>query len=377
LFVDDDKEILKNYELMFRKEQELNTGKCLNDLFGNDDNIINDDSLKAEYDVHTVDQGEKAILKVKEALLSNTPFKVAFVDMRMPPGIDGKETASQLRQLDPDLEIVIVTAYSDHDLDAIVNDIGQPDKLLYVKKPFDPAEIKQCALCLTTKWNEARIKDDFLANISHELKTPLASIIGFSDILVECTEATEEIIQYSSIIKNNGKMMKYLVEDLITMVRLGKSDITIFPSKVNINELLKEAISMFTPVASVKPNFQIETKLSNEDIIAEIDRERFLQCFVNFISNAVKYTVEGHVEVYTKFDKNGKIEIGFNDTGIGIEEEYLEVIFEKFERLEKDHHAIPGLGLGLSICKKVIDLHEAQLVVESKKNVGSSFKIIL
>lgn len=378
LFVDDDKEILQNYLAMFTKKKESNSSEQLNDLFGNNNIDTKTASCRfVDYEVEVADQGAKAVEIAKKAFHEGTPFKVAFIDMRMPPGIDGKETAKRLRELDPSLEIVIVTAYSDHDLNTLVNDIGHPDKLLYIKKPFDPVEIKQCALSLTTKWNEAQIKDEFLANISHELKTPLASIIGFADIIQEEKDISKEVQQYSRIIKNNGKMLKFLVDDLITMVRLGKSSVTINKSEVNLNDLLLEVIHMFEPMVSIKDAFELRPNLSEESLIANVDKDRFLQCFINLLSNAIKYTPEGHAEIISQRNENGEIEIIFKDSGIGIEPQDLEVIFEKFERLEKDHHAIPGLGLGLSICKKIIDLHGARLEVRSIKNEGSEFKIII
>lgn len=100
-------------------------------------------------------QGEEGLQLVKEALAQDTPFSVAFIDIRMPPGWDGMKTAAEIRKIDPAIEIVIITAYSDRTGDEIVKAVGSPDKLLFLRKPFDPEELSQLALSLTTKWELA------------------------------------------------------------------------------------------------------------------------------------------------------------------------------------------------------------------------------
>lgn len=108
------------------------------------------------YEVTTALQGEEGFEKVRDAREKGLPFALAFVDIRMPPGWDGLETAWRIRTLDPDIEIVIITAYSDRERSEIVEKVGTPEKLLYLKKPFDPDEIRQLALALTRKWELER-----------------------------------------------------------------------------------------------------------------------------------------------------------------------------------------------------------------------------
>ncbi|MBP7461049.1 MAG: diguanylate cyclase [Candidatus Delongbacteria bacterium] len=105
-----------------------------------------------DYDVDCASQGLEAVEMVRRSLEENNPYMVAFVDMRMPPGIDGKETAKRIRDLDDNIELVVITAFSDHLCSDIVDYIGSPSKLLYLKKPFDVEEIKQIATNLTEKW---------------------------------------------------------------------------------------------------------------------------------------------------------------------------------------------------------------------------------
>lgn len=117
-----------------------------------DDEEEEDIPSEEGYVIDTVGQGQDAFEKVKEKNAENEPYALMFLDMRMPPGWDGLETAKRIREVDKDIEIVIMTAYADHDHRKIADTVGTPEKLLYIKKPFQAEEIHQLALSLTTKW---------------------------------------------------------------------------------------------------------------------------------------------------------------------------------------------------------------------------------
>jgi len=123
------------------------------------------------YEVHTALQGKQGFETVSAFRNSGNPFALAFIDIRMPPGWDGIQTAKKIRDIDPDIEIVIVTAYSDRNRQEIVKEIGTPEKLLYVKKPFDPDEIRQLALCLTRKWDLERKAEQHRQYLEHLLNS--------------------------------------------------------------------------------------------------------------------------------------------------------------------------------------------------------------
>jgi signal transduction histidine kinase/CheY-like chemotaxis protein len=129
-----------------------------------EENISDDDGYVCE----TVGQGEDAFEMVKKANAENVPYAVMFLDMRMPPGWDGLETAKKIREIDKNIEIVIMTAYADHDQSTIAETVGTPQKLLYIKKPFQSEEIYQLALSLTSKWNfeeTERIRKNWLETL--------------------------------------------------------------------------------------------------------------------------------------------------------------------------------------------------------------------
>ena len=121
-------------------------------LFGEKDN-----SLKDDFIIDSAFQGKEALKKVKQAVRESDLYAMAFVDVRMPPGWDGIETINQIWKVDPDIEMVICTAYSDYSWDETVKKLGESDKLLILKKPFDNIEVKQLAFALTAKWNLAKL----------------------------------------------------------------------------------------------------------------------------------------------------------------------------------------------------------------------------
>ena len=109
---------------------------------------------RVDFHIDCADQGEQGFEMVKEAMHNGCPYAMAFVDMRMPPGWDGAETIEQIWQVDPDIQIVICTAYSDHDWDHLLTRLSHPDQLLILRKPFEAIEVMQLATSLTERWNQ-------------------------------------------------------------------------------------------------------------------------------------------------------------------------------------------------------------------------------
>lgn len=178
LIVDDMEDIRKLYRSILTAPKKTdNLENIASDLFGEDGDdfpdideeifeesvmqtVVVDECDLNDYELIEVSQGADGVNALKEAISNNQPFCLVFLDMRMPPGIDGMETAKQIRALDPFVEIVIMTAYSDYTVDEIKTEISNPDRLLYFRKPFQPAQIKQLAASLSQKWFlEKKIRD--------------------------------------------------------------------------------------------------------------------------------------------------------------------------------------------------------------------------
>jgi PAS domain S-box-containing protein len=153
LIIDDDREIWQTYQAVLaldRSDPESSYQKMV-ELFAKEGGTPASDAMI--FDLSFASQGRQGYEAVKDSLDKDLPFAIAFIDVRMPPGWDGMETAVRIRRIDPDIEIVIITAFSDRSCYEIVQEVGAPDKLLFFRKPFDPEELMQTALSLTEKWN--------------------------------------------------------------------------------------------------------------------------------------------------------------------------------------------------------------------------------
>lgn len=207
ILIDDDESILEDYQMILspaekdisdleRRAMELEA-----ELFGEAENAPS--AGNEYYELTTALQGEEGYLKVKRAKESGKPFALAFIDIRMPPGWDGVETAGKIRQIDPDIEIVIVTAYSDKNRGEIVNQVGVPERLLYLKKPFDPDEIKQFALSLTRKWELERKSEKHRQYLEQLLKSlRRLKTLNISSVRDVLTAVLNEVLHF--INANNG-----------------------------------------------------------------------------------------------------------------------------------------------------------------------------
>ncbi len=175
LVIDDDKSIWKVYSDVLAPGS-IPQGVSTRELASILQNGAEEIEEQTDYELHFASQGQAGFQLVEQALAANTPFSVVFIDIRMPPGWDGMETATRIRAIDPDLEVVIVTAYTDRSRSEIVRSVGAPEKLLYLKKPFDPEELTQVALSLSVKWQLGRQEKKQRRELQTVLRTTPAAI---------------------------------------------------------------------------------------------------------------------------------------------------------------------------------------------------------
>lgn len=377
LFVDDDINVLEGYKTIFtsKSTSELDEWDL---LVSNSDTKLSDSGNYGypDYDILVANQGKDGAELVMKQKEMDNPVKVVFIDMRMPPGIDGAETAKLINRIDPDVEIVIVTAYSDTKLEEINNRIGQPDKLLFLKKPFDPLEVKQIAHNLVNKYKLMRQKDEFIAHVSHELSTPLSSILGFSELLSQSDELNEEDKLFANIVNKNSILMKELIEELLEIARMKGSTMDLIPSETSLSDIFEDIKNSMKFVASDNDKVAFEVESLRKDLSLNCDRNKLKRAICSLVSNGLKFTKEGYVKL-NAVCRDNELRITVNDTGAGIPEEKLDLIFEKFSRIEDKHHLIPGLGLGLPLAKSIIEAHGGTIEVDSTQGEGSSFTICL
>jgi two-component system sensor histidine kinase SenX3 len=220
------------------------------------------------------------------------------------------------------------------------------------------------------------IRRDFITNISHELKTPIQALSLNSDALLEIKNEPERVVAFANKIKLQTSRLNDLVREIINLSKLQDSDPLDMADQVDITDVIKEAINQCEAMAEVR---KIEVELGEMSDCAVVgNREQLVMAVHNLVENAINYSAEGtHVSVSTRVEDN-IVEILVKDQGIGIVEENLDRIFERFYRVDPARsRATGGTGLGLSIVKHVCKNHGGEVKVWSSLGVGSTFAIRL
>ncbi len=222
-----------------------------------------------------------------------------------------------------------------------------------------------------------KLKSSFLANMSHEIRTPMNSILGFSELLAEEHIPTEEKREYINYIKSAGKTLLALINDIIDLAKIEAEQITVNIYPTNLNIMMSELAEYYSELKKIggKEEIQININTDLTDNKASIltDSERFRQIMTNLLSNALKFTESGSIDFGYKL-KDEKLLFYVKDTGIGIKEKNLKIIFDHFRQIDESHtRKFGGTGLGLTICRNLISILGGEIWAESTPGVGSTF----
>ncbi|MHC4513906.1 MAG: response regulator [Planctomycetota bacterium] len=372
-------------------------------------------------------QGKEGYLMVKKAVEAGEPYMLAFVDMRMPPGWDGLETIQHIWKVDPEIQVVICTAFSDHSWDSIVHVLGHADRLLILKKPFDVMEVTQLAWALTQKWILARraqmkrdeleglvtarttsleaarqellavneelavardkaraannMKSEFLAAMSHEIRTPLNGVIGTTSLLME-TDLNRQQADYVETVSSSADTLLTIINEVLDISKIEAGKMSLEHRSFDIRRAVDQVAELLAAESGPK-SIQLVARFKNNVPRCLIgDEVRIRQVLTNLVGNAIKFTHEGHVLiniVYRPEATDGQsLAIAVEDTGIGIPEDKLALIFGAYDQADA-FTAIKygGTGLGLAISKKLCELMGGRISVTSKLGEGSRFTMYL
>jgi two-component system cell cycle sensor histidine kinase PleC len=222
----------------------------------------------------------------------------------------------------------------------------------------------------------SRMKSEFLANMSHELRTPLNAIIGFSELIGSEVfgPGLPRYRNYAHDIHGAGNHLLSLINDILDIAKAEAGKLVLHPEAVELDQLIKECVRLVRGKAS-EQGLRIVLRLAPLPPLL-VDRLRVKQVLLNLLSNAVKFTEEGDVTIETSGDAEGRTLICVRDTGIGIEADKIPLMFEPFQQMESTlSRKYEGTGLGLSLVKKLIELHDGDIQIASTPGNGTSVSL--
>lgn len=229
---------------------------------------------------------------------------------------------------------------------------------------------------ITREREVSQMKNDFVSHVSHELKTPLASITAYSEMLADGEADDEETRkEFYSVIQNQAKRLNRLIEDILNISRIESGLIKVSKEQASLTMLIEEQLQMIRSYAEEK-NIKI---IGQKPIVFDqvrVDKDMVSQVIVNLLSNAVKYTPGGgSVRIATEVDEIERlVRVIVTDTGVGIPEDEVEHVFEKFYRVGVNKKQAKGTGLGLNLVKQIVEkVHDGRVFVRSKVGEGSTF----
>lgn len=231
----------------------------------------------------------------------------------------------------------------------------------------DITEQRQDQLALMKVQEADKMKNAFIANMSHEIRTPLNAIVGFAHLVTETTNASEQR-EYFSIINKNCDLLLKLINDILDLSKIESGRLNYNVSEVELRDICQEAYV----VQSLKMTSDVAllyNSVAMPSVRLWIDPHRVEQVLLNLLSNAIKFTSKGFISLFYEVE-DMFVRVSVMDTGIGISEEKLESVFERFVKLDDFYQ---GAGLGLPICKMIVELLGGEIGVRSELGKGSTF----
>lgn len=377
------------------------------------------------FEIDSALQGEEGLQRLLQANAEGRPYALAFVDVRMPPGWDGIETIRRLWENDQDLQVVVCTAFSDYSWDETIEVLGQSDRLLILKKPFDPIEIRQLACALTEKWNAivrereliqnltkaeqeqrayassletvnraletsnmaaaraSEMKSDFLLHLSDEVHQRVNAVLE----RIECvrrhgTPSQTTLASLEEITSESRDLMKAL-DDIMDITLMEAGDLQVDGERCSPLAIARSVLEELRPLADAsKLSMELRCAGPIPEYINSVPK-RLRQILRHLVKNAIEYSPEGSVRILLDTEptghwQNSLLRCQVADTGAGIPPELRGRLFEPFAGKQVGESLkTGGTGLGLALSKRLARLLGGDLKVSSAPEGGTIFTVII
>ncbi|MDB9312359.1 hybrid sensor histidine kinase/response regulator [Spirulina sp. CS-785/01] len=325
------------------------------------------------YDIEMVDNGQDALKKIDE-----TPPNLVLLDVMMPE-MDGYEVTRRIRK-NPNLPYILILLITAHEHPSVVKglDVGADE---FIRKPVKVSELQARVRSLLRLKKSIDQRENFVHCLTHDLRTPLVAANRMLQVIQqgafgETTPKMEEALL--TVVSNNDNLLKML-NNLLEVYCYDVGQKILSFREFNLAELLEEVVSELKPLAESQ-NLELRSQFDS-DLNVTGDRMELRRVFSNLISNGIKFTDEGHVEVRSQEISSPetpveeqKIQVEIEDTGVGISEEDQKRIFQEFRQGTNKRS---GHGLGLHLCRQIINTHQGQLEVKSQLGQGTTFTLTL
>jgi signal transduction histidine kinase len=327
--------------------------------------------LKPYYEVYTAERGEAAL-----AILKSTPIDVVTLDLRM-PGLSGMPLLSKMKEHDPDIEVIVITGYGS--LETAVESINLK-VFAYVSKPFDVLEILETTKrALHKRRNLQRlrhIKEEFFANLTHEFRTPLSAIMGYSSILLDEHGGTLNPEQRHALdrIQWNSHELLSCVEGIFFLAALEAGEIPVTPWTFDARQILQPLAARHAAAFAEKGIALEIPELPALPIRS--DEEKVAKVVDTLVLNALKFTAQGSVHADGAVLPDGTLEIRVRDTGIGMRPDEVREVLEGFRQADPTaRKRFRGIGLGMRLVTRLLDAVSGRLDVSSTLGSGTEFVV--
>jgi signal transduction histidine kinase/DNA-binding response OmpR family regulator len=363
----------------------------------------------ADLEVNSTRDGAEGLTRLHEALSQHRPYLLALVALELGGPSDGVETVHRLWQEDPDL-LILLGVPAEKDSAAfrrqLAERIGGLDRFLFVTLPLDGCEVRQLAaaqidrrlarletqLELRSMRSELeylqdnsdaadRAKREFIATVSHEIRTPMNAILGFTRLLMKETMRADQA-EKVGYVYNAATSLFHVVSNVLDLSRLSAGEMKLTTAPFDLSAAVQEVVKTARAAASEKRLVLDYRIVETVPCRLEGDEIRFCQILMHLLNNAIKFTPSGMIHLQVSLDEETEqaatLRMTVTDTGVGIPPECQTVIFDAFSQADgSSTRQFGGMGLGLAIAKRLVDLMDGQIGFQSVPGEGSCFWVIL